>query len=82
MPECIYNPITTMGFSAMFTFQLDTLRGKNCRHPIAVMGVVDMFGSQIIVHTNPQQCKMAKPQFKQTSEVIIFFENVVRQNLD
>ena len=23
MPECIYNPITAMGFSAMFTFQLD-----------------------------------------------------------
>ena len=30
-----------MGFSAMFTFQL---RGKHCRHSIAVMGVVDMFG--------------------------------------
>jgi hypothetical protein len=23
MPERIYNPITAMGFSAMFTFQLD-----------------------------------------------------------
>jgi hypothetical protein len=23
LPECIYNPITAMGFSTMFTFQLD-----------------------------------------------------------
>ena len=33
-PEHIYNPITPMGFSTMFTFQLD----NNCRHPIAIMG--------------------------------------------
>ena len=33
----IYNPIPTMGFLAMFTFQLDNI-GKNCRHPIDVMG--------------------------------------------
>ena len=26
MPELIYHPITTMGFSAMFTFQLDNTR--------------------------------------------------------
>ena len=25
-PERIYNPITAMGFSAMFTFQLDTTK--------------------------------------------------------
>ena len=30
-----------MGFSAMFTFQLDNT--KHCRHPIVVMGVVDTF---------------------------------------
>ena len=40
----IYNPITAMGFSAMFTFQLDDNRGKHCRHPIAIMWVVDTFG--------------------------------------
>ena len=33
LPERIYNPITAMGFLAMFTFQLDN----------AVMGVVDTF---------------------------------------
>ena len=42
--ERIYNPITATGFSAMFTFQLDKLRGKHCRHPIAVIGVVNKFG--------------------------------------
>ena len=26
MPEHIYNPITAMGFSAMFTFQLDNTK--------------------------------------------------------
>jgi hypothetical protein len=26
MPERIYNPITAMGFSAMFTFQLDNIK--------------------------------------------------------
>ena len=26
MPERIYNPITAMGFSAMFTFQLDNAK--------------------------------------------------------
>ena len=25
-PECIYNPIMAMGFSAMFTFQLDNTK--------------------------------------------------------
>ena len=40
--ERIYNPITAMGFSAMFTFSWTTLRGKHCWHPIAIMGVVDL----------------------------------------
>ena len=40
MPERIYNPITAMEFSAIFTFQLDnTIKG--C---IAVKEVVDTFG--------------------------------------
>ena len=56
MPERIYNYITEKGFSAMFNlpFSWTTLRGKNCRQPIAVMGVVDTFGqcdwSRGIVH--------------------------------
>ena len=42
--ERIYNPITAMVFSAMFTFSWTILRGKNCRHHIAVIRVVDTFG--------------------------------------
>ena len=34
-PQRIYNPITTLGFSAMFTSQLQIIQGgKYCRHPI------------------------------------------------
>ena len=43
-PERIYNPIMAMGFWHCLPFSWTTLRGKHCRHPIAVMGVVDMFG--------------------------------------
>ena len=43
-PERIYNPITAMGFSAMFTYQQDNTKRYYCRHPIAIMGVVDTFG--------------------------------------
>ena len=42
--EHIYNPITAMGFWPCFPFSWTTLGGKHCRHPIAIMGVVDMFG--------------------------------------
>jgi hypothetical protein len=44
MPEHIYNPITAMWFSAMFTFQLDITKRQTFPAPIAVMGVVGMFG--------------------------------------
>ena len=44
VPERIYNPSMAMGFLAMFNLHWITLRGKHCRHPIAVMGVVDTFG--------------------------------------
>ena len=44
MPERIYNPIRQWGFRQCLPFSWTTLRGKNCRHPIAVMGVVDTFG--------------------------------------
>ena len=44
-PQIIYNLITVMEFSAMFTSQVNIfLRSKYCRRPIAVMGVVDHFG--------------------------------------
>ena len=40
MPERIYNPITAMGFWQCLPFSWTSIKGKNCRHPIAVMGVV------------------------------------------
>ena len=44
MPTVIYNPIT-VEFSAMFTFKVYIiLRGKHCRHPIAIMEVEDYLG--------------------------------------
>ena len=36
-------PITAMGFRQCLTFSWTTLRGKHCRHPIAIMEVVDTF---------------------------------------
>ena len=42
-----------MGFLAMFTFQLDQDMYKHCQHPIAVMGVVDLFG-----HCSLSSCKI------------------------
>ena len=41
-PNVSTTPLSTaMGFSAMFDFQQDNTKRKHCRHPIAVMGVVD-----------------------------------------
>ena len=45
MPERIYNPITAMGVSAMFTFQLDNTKEVNIAGTLLpLMGVVDTFG--------------------------------------
>ena len=50
MPECIYNPITAMGFlDKGLPFSWTTLRDKHCRHPMAVMGDVDMFGQSLVI---------------------------------
>ena len=50
IPECICNPIIRKWvFRQCLPFSWTTLRGKHCRHHIAVMGVVD------IVHTKRHQ---------------------------
>ena len=36
-------PLRQWGFRQCLPFSWTTLRGKHCRHPIAVMGVVDTF---------------------------------------
>ena len=37
-------PLRQWGFRQCLPFSWTTLRGKNCRHPVAIMGVVDTFG--------------------------------------
>ena len=37
-------PLRQWGFRQCLPFSWTTQRGKHCRHPIAVMGVVDTFG--------------------------------------
>jgi hypothetical protein len=41
-------PLRQWGFRQCSPFSWTTLRGKHCRHPIAVMGVVDTFGPALI----------------------------------
>ena len=47
-------PLRQLGFRQCLPFSWTTLRGKHCRHPIALMGVVDMFGhrSKLYIHTS------------------------------
>ena len=43
-PNVSTTPLRQWGFRQCLPFSWTTLRGKHCRHLIAVMGVVDMFG--------------------------------------
>ena len=43
-PNVSITPLRQWGFRQCFPFIWTTLRGKHCRHPIAVIGVVDTFG--------------------------------------
>ena len=43
-PNVSTTPLQQWGFRKCLPFSWTTLRGKHCRHPIAVMGVVDTFG--------------------------------------
>ena len=42
-PKWSTTPLWQWGFRQCLPFSWTTLRGKHCRHPIAVMGVVDTF---------------------------------------
>ena len=46
MLRLIYYTHLQWGFQQCLPFSWTTLRGKHCRHPIAVMGVVDTFGQR------------------------------------
>ena len=43
-PNVSTTPLRQWGFQQCLPFSWTTLRGKHCRHPIEVMGVVDTFG--------------------------------------
>ena len=43
-PNVSTTPLRQWGFQQCLHFSWTTLRGKHCRHPIAIMGVVDTFG--------------------------------------
>ena len=43
-PNICTTSLRQWGFRQCLPFSWTTLRGKHCRHPIAVMGVVDTFG--------------------------------------
>ena len=49
------------GFRQCLPFKRTTLRGKHCRHPIAVMGVVDTFRPSIIKTIHPDSENVAWP---------------------
>ena len=46
-PNVSTTPLRQWGFQQCLPFSWTTLRGKHCWHPIAVMGVVDLFGPNI-----------------------------------
>ena len=46
-PNISTTPLRQWGFRQCLPFSWTTLRGKLCRHPIAVMGVVDSFGPSL-----------------------------------
>jgi hypothetical protein len=43
-------PLRQWGFRQCLPFSWTTLRGEHCRHPIAVMGVVDTFEHELWIH--------------------------------
>ena len=47
-PNVSTTPLRQWGFRQCLSFSWTTLRGKHCRHPIAVMGVVDTLGPGLL----------------------------------
>ena len=49
-PNVSTTPLRQWGFRQCLPFSWTTLRGKHCRHPIAVMGVVDTFEHRLLLY--------------------------------
>ena len=57
-PNVSTTPLRQWGFRQCLPFSWITLRDKHCRHPIAVLGVVDTFGPvQLSGHFSQKQAK-------------------------
>ena len=50
-PKVSTTPLRQWGLRQYLPFSWTTLRGKHCRHPIAVMGVVDTFGQYVLAYS-------------------------------
>ena len=49
-PNVSTTPLRQWGFRQCLPFSWTILRGKHCRHPIVVMGVVDVFGHSFCIN--------------------------------
>ena len=47
-------PLRQWGFRQCLPFSWTTVRGKDCRHPIVVMGVVDTFELYVLLNETCQ----------------------------
>ena len=54
--------ISTTPLWQCLPFSCTTLRGKHCRHPIAVMGVVDMFEQCVAALPTPTEARLKYPR--------------------
>ena len=72
-------PLRQWGFRQCLPFSWTTLRGKHCRHPIAVMGVVDTFRLSVLVLNNVtlQKHFALKLQFTYPSFSYSFFSSML-----
>ena len=76
-PNISTTPLWQWGFRQCLPFSWTTLRGKHCWHPIAVLGVVDMFGPGVYGLTNTvyTACKHL-PRHEDVSGTIFFERSI------
>ena len=62
-PNVSTTPLRQWGFQQCLSFSWTALRGKHCRHPIAVMGVVNTFGPWLrqVCNNAARRCCPAVP---------------------
>ena len=77
-PTYIYNPITTLEFSAIFTSYLQKiLRGKHCLRPITIMGAVDTLGQVQSMSIMQAKFEFSKKATKIWQNLSVFLDIIV-----